>query len=146
MSGEREVSAARTRVLVRHLRRVYGAQALARVLELGAWERTPAELEDTNAWFSEAESSALFEAAASVTGDPDIARAAGDEADAEHAEHYEKQTATRGILVTLDQAKMFVQNVAHERMYNFHWKPGTLNPRAVIKGFKMMGVDVSAWE
>jgi len=66
--------------------------------------------------------------------------------DAEHAEHYEKQTATRGILVTLDQAKMFVQNVANERMYNFHWKPGTLNPRAVIKGFQMMGVDTSAWE
>ena len=66
--------------------------------------------------------------------------------DAEHAERYEKQTATRGILVNLDQAKMFVQNVANERMYNFHWKPGTLNPRAVIKGFKMMGVDTSNWE
>jgi Alkylmercury lyase len=66
--------------------------------------------------------------------------------DAEHAERYEKQTATRGILVDLDQAKMFVQNVANERMYNFHWKPGTLNPRAVIKGFQMMGVDTSAWE
>ena len=66
--------------------------------------------------------------------------------DAEHAERYEKQTATRGMLVNLDQAKMFVQNVANERMYNFHWKPGTLNPRAVIKGFKMMGVDTSPWE
>jgi hypothetical protein len=66
--------------------------------------------------------------------------------DAEHAERYEKQTGTRGILVSLDQAKMFVQNVANERMYNYHWKPGTLNPRAVIKGFKMMGVDTSAWE
>jgi hypothetical protein len=66
--------------------------------------------------------------------------------DAEHAERYEKQTATRGILVNLDQAKMFVQNVANERMYNYHWKPGTLNPRAVIKGFQMMGVDTSNWE
>jgi hypothetical protein len=66
--------------------------------------------------------------------------------DAEHAERYEKQTGTRGILVNLDQAKMFVQNVANERMYNYHWKPGILNPRAVIKGFKMMGVDTSNWE
>lgn len=66
--------------------------------------------------------------------------------DADHAARYERQTATRGVLVNLDQAKMFVQNVANERMYNFHWKPGTLNPRAVIKGFKMMGVDVSPWE
>ncbi len=66
--------------------------------------------------------------------------------DAEHADRYERQTGTRGVLVNLDQAKMFVQNVANERMWNFHWKPGTLNPRAVITGFKMMGVDTSNWE
>ena len=66
--------------------------------------------------------------------------------DAEHADRYERQISARGVLVNLDQAKMFVQNVANERMYNFHWKPGTLNPRAVIKGFKMMGVDTSPWE
>ena len=66
--------------------------------------------------------------------------------DAEHAERYEHQTATRGVLVNLDQAKMFVKNVANERMHNYHWAPGTLNPRAVIKGFAMMGVDVSPWE
>src|SRR4029078_3711211 len=66
--------------------------------------------------------------------------------DADHSEHYERQTAPRGILVNLDQAKMFVQNVANERMYNFHWKPGTFNPRAVTEGFQMMGVDTSAWE
>ncbi|HET9728108.1 MAG TPA: organomercurial lyase [Acidimicrobiia bacterium] len=66
--------------------------------------------------------------------------------DREHADRYEHQTATRGVVLTLDQAKMFVQNVANERMYNFHWKPGVLNPRAVIKGFQMMGVDTSPWE
>jgi hypothetical protein len=65
--------------------------------------------------------------------------------DDEHADRYERQTSTRGIRVNLDQAKMFVQGVANERMWNFHWKPGTLNPRAVIKGFKMMGVDTSPW-
>ena len=65
--------------------------------------------------------------------------------DAEHAERYERQTATRGVLVNLDQAKMFVQNVAKERMWNYHWAPGTMNPRAVIKGFQMMGVDTSPW-
>ena len=65
--------------------------------------------------------------------------------DAEHAERYERQTSTRGVLVNLDQAKMFVQNVANERMWNHDWKPGILNPRAVIKGFRMMGVDTSPW-
>jgi len=48
-------------------------------------------------------------------------------------------------VVNLDQAKMFVQNVAKERMWNYHWAPGTMNPRAVIKGFQMMGVDTSPW-
>jgi hypothetical protein len=66
--------------------------------------------------------------------------------DAQHAERYEKQTSTRGILVNLDAAKMFVQGVANERMWNHDWKPGTLNPKAVIKGFKMMGVDTSPWD
>jgi hypothetical protein len=65
--------------------------------------------------------------------------------DAEHAERYERQVSRRGVLVNLDQAKMFVQNVANERMWNHNWAPGTLNPKAVIKGFEMMGVDVSPW-
>ena len=66
--------------------------------------------------------------------------------DEQHAQRYERQTGTRGVLVNLDQAKMFVQNVANERMWNYHWKPGALNPKAVIKGFKMMGVDTSPWD
>ena len=66
--------------------------------------------------------------------------------DAEHAERYERQISARGVLVNLDQAKMFVQNVAKERMWNYHWAPGTMNPRAVIKGFQMMGVDTSPWD
>ena len=56
--------------------------------------------------------------------------------DAHHAERYERQTATRGVLVNLDQAKMFVQDVANERMWNYHWKPGTLNPKAVDQGLQ----------
>jgi hypothetical protein len=65
--------------------------------------------------------------------------------DAEHAERHERRTATRGVLLTLEQAKWFVQNVANERMWNFHWAPGQLNPRAVVKGFQAMGVDTSPW-
>jgi hypothetical protein len=66
--------------------------------------------------------------------------------DAEHAARYERQTASRGILLDMDQVKMFVSGVANERMWNYHWKPGTMNPKAVLKGFKMMGVDVSPWD
>jgi Alkylmercury lyase len=66
--------------------------------------------------------------------------------DERHAERYERQTSTRGVLVNLDAAKLFVQGVANERMWNHDWKPGTLNPKAVVKGFKMMGVDTSPWD
>jgi hypothetical protein len=65
--------------------------------------------------------------------------------DAEHADRYERQTATRGVLVNLDQAKLFVSGVANERMWNYHWAPGTMHPRAVIKGFQALGVDTSNW-
>jgi hypothetical protein len=65
--------------------------------------------------------------------------------DAEHAERYERQTGTRGVLVNLEQAKYFVQGVANERMWNYHWLPGQLNPRAVIKGFQALGVDTTNW-
>jgi hypothetical protein len=64
----------------------------------------------------------------------------------DHAQRYERQTATRGVLMTLDQAKLFVSNVANERMWNYHWAPGTLNPKAVMAGFKAIGIDVSPWE
>jgi hypothetical protein len=65
--------------------------------------------------------------------------------DAEHADRYERQTASRGVLVNLDQAKLFVSGVANERMWNYHWAPGTMHPRAVIKGFQALGVDTSNW-
>ena len=57
------------------------------------------------------------------------------------------RTADRGagVLVNLDQAKMFVQGVANERMWNHDWAPVVSNPRVVIKGFQMMGVDTSPW-
>jgi len=38
-----------------------------------------------------------------------------------------------------------VQNVAKERMWNYHWAPGTMNPRAGDQGLQMMGVDTSPW-
>jgi hypothetical protein len=66
--------------------------------------------------------------------------------DAGHADRYERSVCRRGVLMTIEQATMFVARTAAERMWHYDWPPGILNPRVVIKGFKALGVDVSAWE
>ena len=38
--------------------------------------------------------------------------------DADHADRYERMTATRGIRATLDQAREFVRGTAQQRMHN----------------------------
>jgi hypothetical protein len=65
--------------------------------------------------------------------------------DADHAERYERMTATRGIRATLDQARVFVGSVGNVRMHDYHWPVGSMDPAAVIEGFRAAGVDVSPW-
>jgi hypothetical protein len=65
--------------------------------------------------------------------------------DADHAARYEHMTATRGIKATLTQAKEFVRGTAEQRMHNYHWPPGQMNPAAIIDGLRHHGVDVSPW-
>jgi alkylmercury lyase-like protein len=66
--------------------------------------------------------------------------------DAEHAARYERQTASRGILVPLPTAKEFVRSVAEVRMWDYHWPSAGMDPGQVIQGFRDKGVDVSCWE
>ena len=63
--------------------------------------------------------------------------------DAEHAERYERQVGRRGILVTFDQAKLFVSVVSDKRMYDYHWPPGQMAPHQIVKGLKALGVDLA---
>ena len=65
--------------------------------------------------------------------------------DADHAERYERMTATRGIRADLDQARAFVGSVGNVRMHDYHWPVGSMDPAAVIEGFRAAGVDVSPW-
>jgi hypothetical protein len=65
--------------------------------------------------------------------------------DADHAERYERQISRRGVLVTVDQARMFVGPTAKHRMYDYHWKPSQMIPGIIIQGIKAMGVDVTNW-
>lgn len=65
--------------------------------------------------------------------------------DAAHAERFERTTSRRGVLLSIDQAAMFVGPTAEERMWNPDWAPATIDPRAVVAGMKKLGVDVTAW-
>jgi hypothetical protein len=65
--------------------------------------------------------------------------------DEDHATRYEHMTATRGIRATLEQAKEFVRGTAQQRMHNYHWPPGQMDPAAIIDGLRRHGVNVSPW-
>ena len=51
----------------------------------------------------------------------------------------------RGVLFTLDQAKLFVGPTGKHRMWDYHWAPSQMVPDAIVKGVQMLGVDTSNW-
>lgn len=65
--------------------------------------------------------------------------------DASHAERYERQISRRGVVISVEQARMFVGPTARHRMYDYHWKPSQMIPDVIIQGIKAIGVDVSNW-
>jgi diguanylate cyclase (GGDEF)-like protein len=66
-------------VLLAYLRREYGDETVARVLELAGEDRPLEVLEDVDIWSSHAQVTRLYHVAAEVTGDDDIGRRAGEE-------------------------------------------------------------------
>jgi Alkylmercury lyase len=66
--------------------------------------------------------------------------------DATHAERYERQVQRRGVLVTIDQGRMFVHGTAKHRMHNYHWPPSQMIPEIIIQGIEALGVDVTNWK
>ena len=64
---------------------------------------------------------------------------------AEHAQRFEQQICRRGVLFTLDQAKVFAGGSGDKRMWNYHWPPEVSSPTRVIEGARGLGVDVSNW-
>jgi hypothetical protein len=66
--------------------------------------------------------------------------------DAGHADRYERQISRRGVLMTLDQGRLFVTGTAKHRMHNYHWPPSQMIPDVILQGIKALGVDTSNWE
>jgi Alkylmercury lyase len=65
--------------------------------------------------------------------------------DADHAERFERQVCRRGVMFSLEQAKVFVSAAVGERMWNYHKPPETMDPAVVIAAVGSLGVDVTNW-
>jgi hypothetical protein len=74
----RETAGATTRLIVHYIRRHGGDAAVSALLAAAGETRDVAELEDEHSWSSYDAKIALFEAAAEVTGDPQVARRIGE--------------------------------------------------------------------
>ena len=78
-NGGRQIGATTLVVVLRYVRRVAGSAAVERVLELAGIDPADPRLDDETAWVTYREAVAVFEAAAEVTGDPEVARRSGEE-------------------------------------------------------------------
>jgi len=111
MCGPREVgrhvSGSTTGVIVGYVHRVRGVAAVEEMLRRAAEDRTPAELADTSSWSSYAQAIALFDAAAEVTGDPEVARRIGEELLRQH-----HGTEVAALLRSLGSPGEVLRNVA----------------------------------
>src|SRR4249919_3582176 len=81
----RHFACTQSSVLLRRVRRIQGDEGLRELLERAGSERTVDYLDDVSNWISVDESTALFRAAAQITGDGQIARRVGEESVAQHA-------------------------------------------------------------
>src|SRR5919197_663918 len=72
-------------VLLRHLRKHGGSNAVAELLKRAGSTRSEEYLDDVSNWISYDEAVALWDAAEEITGDPDIARRIGEETVGQHA-------------------------------------------------------------
>ena len=84
-SGDHHFAGTLSSVLVRRIRRTLGEEGLMQLLERSGSRRTVAYLDNLTNWISYDEATALFAAAAELTGDPQIARRVGEETVAQHA-------------------------------------------------------------
>lgn len=78
-NGGRQIGASMVVVTLRYVRRVAGVAAVSRVLELAGFDPADPRAEDASGWVTYSEAERVFEAAAQVTGEHDVAFKAGDE-------------------------------------------------------------------
>ena len=65
--------------------------------------------------------------------------------DADHADTYERMISRRGVLLDIEQARTMVKGVADNRMWDYHWYPGPMQPATILEHIRGLGVDVTNW-
>ena len=103
---QRHIGGALTGALLGYVRRAFGDDAVARVLELADEERTAEQLTDTTTWSSYGQALSLF-AAATAIGGADVARSAGEELLRQYA-----GTEVAALLRSLGSPVEVLRNVA----------------------------------
>ena len=106
-SAGSETGGVTTALIVRYVRANAGAGAVDDLLRLAGDERPVSQLEDEQGWSTYDQKIALFEAAARVLGDPDVARRMG-----EWVLHQQIGTPLRMLLWTFGSPSQLYKNVA----------------------------------
>ena len=65
--------------------------------------------------------------------------------DRAHGEQYEKMIGRRGVYMTLDQVRRYVEPAVGIRGWDYHWPAQSMNPEAIFERMRSLGVDVSPW-
>jgi len=66
--------------------------------------------------------------------------------DRESGAAFERSMGRRGVYFTVEQVAQYVSFVVNERLYNYHWAPMTMDPRAIIERLRSLDVDLSPWD
>jgi hypothetical protein len=51
----------------------------------------------------------------------------------------------RGIYMTLDQVRRYVEPAVGIRGWDYHWPPQSMNPEVIFDRMRSLGVDISPW-
>lgn len=65
--------------------------------------------------------------------------------DMDHALRYEKQIGRRGIVMTLEQVRAYVEPAVGIRQWDYHWPPQSMNPEKIMARIRALGVDLGPW-
>jgi len=65
--------------------------------------------------------------------------------DRDHLAEYEKMIGRRGVFMTLEQVRKYVEPAVGIRHWDYHWPPQSMNPEGIIKRMRELGVDLAPW-
>ena len=107
IAGGRHIASSTVGVVLRYVRRVAGSAAAAQVLAMAGLDPDDPRPDDPSTWMTYPEAVRVFEAAAEITADPDVAIRAGEELLAQYA-----GSEVAALLRSLGSPMAVIENVA----------------------------------